>query len=227
MRPKGGPARNGVYINRMNGSPSRIDVTVRSAITRHVTLPPMCTEEEAERIRAECVKRRDEGEFDTDAMRVGARLQRIAESASCAPEQIVDAKGAPMLPEAPGVYFVRLDMPEDAGPIKIGVSASNMRRRVDDFNGGYPWRVVPLGWTHGSANEERMIHAVLASHRMNGEWFRPAEAGRSFVAKCKAMGILEAISPTKKEPVRFDVKAYKSWINGEDLPGVSFGLAAR
>lgn len=225
MRPSRGH-KGGVWIHRIGGVPKDIAVTVRPAVMRYVTLPPMCSEEEAERIRAECAERRDDGEFDTDAMTVGARLQRIAESASGAPVQTVDAKGVPMLPEAPGVYFVRLDTPEDAGPIKIGVSASNMRRRVDDFNGGYPWRVVPLGWAHGSANEERMIHSVLASYRMNGEWFRPSEQVRSFVAKCMAVGILEAISPRKAKPVRFDAEAYKSWLSGDGPPQWETSLAA-
>jgi hypothetical protein len=131
------------------------------------------------------------------------------------------------LPDAPGVYFVQLDQGDGEGPIKIGMSSVSLRSRVAEFDGGYPWRVVPLGWAPGGAKEEQAAHFAMRKHRMNGEWFRPHADVFAFIGRCRDNPIRRAVVEPKKQVSVFDIKAYESWVRGESPDDACPVLAAR
>ena len=217
-------SKGGCYIWRDRGVPRGIMVTVQPAVMKHVGLPRGCSEEEAERVRAEYAKNLAAGNFHVGGVAVVAHHRR--RNAPLVP--VVTNE----LPDAPGVYFVQLAMPDGNGPIKIGVSSTSMRTRVADFNSGYPWRVVVLGWAPGGQEEERAAHFAMRAHRMNGEWFKPHPDVFAFVGRCQAGSIEDAAiheidRDTKPQGPIFDVKAYEAWVNGEDVECPILQLGAR
>lgn len=68
------------------------------------------------------------------------------------------------------VYFVQI---EGGGPIKIGLTTSDPRRRHKGLKTGCPWPTVLLGAIPGGRDDERKLHQELIEFRMEGEWFSP------------------------------------------------------
>lgn len=61
----------------------------------------------------------------------------------------------------------------EGGPVKIGIAA-DVRKRVAGMQTASS---APLTFLHvfeGGSDEERILHARFASHRIAGEWFAPA-----------------------------------------------------
>lgn len=67
------------------------------------------------------------------------------------------------------------------GAIKIGFSG-RPDQRIKEIAISCPQEIQPLGVQAGSQQEERGIHAALASHRIRGEWFAPDQPVLDFVA---------------------------------------------
>jgi hypothetical protein len=67
------------------------------------------------------------------------------------------------------VYFIQVG---DDGPVKVGWSA-DPSKRLAQLQTSHPDKLYIRGVTIGSAFTERDIHARLAAHRLNGEWFQP------------------------------------------------------
>lgn len=68
------------------------------------------------------------------------------------------------------IYFIQA---QDAGPIKVGVTADDPRKRMVKIQSDCPWPVTLLGTIKGSVAQEKQIHLVLARWRTQGEWFEP------------------------------------------------------
>jgi T5orf172 domain len=70
------------------------------------------------------------------------------------------------------VYFIG----GSEGPIKIGWTATDARRRLRSLQTGNPMRLAILGETRGSLAIEAQIHRRLSEHRLTGEWFERGPA---------------------------------------------------
>ena len=70
------------------------------------------------------------------------------------------------------VYFIG----GDEGPVKIGWTATDARRRLRSLQTGNPTRLAILGEARGSLATEAQIHRRLREHRLTGEWFERGPA---------------------------------------------------
>lgn len=68
------------------------------------------------------------------------------------------------------IYFIQA---QGDGPIKIGVTGDNPRKRMVKIQSDCPWPVKLLGAIEGTVSQEKQIHLVLARYRTQGEWFEP------------------------------------------------------
>jgi hypothetical protein len=80
------------------------------------------------------------------------------------------------------VYFAR----DSDGRIKIGVT-TDVERRLGELQRAIKGPVELLGVIDGDRGTEAALHALLASDRLEGEWFKPSDA------------VISAI-PRKEEP---------------------------
>lgn len=69
----------------------------------------------------------------------------------------------------PCVYFIQAD---ENGPIKIGFTADDPKRRLSQLQTGNPSMLKLLGSVKGSSAHEKRFHATLAEWRLQGEWFQ-------------------------------------------------------
>lgn len=83
-----------------------------------------------------------------------------------------------MTSHAGSIYFAQ---GVDGGPIKIGHSTSPFER-LRALNTASAERLAIIALFPGSEFDERRLHAALAEHRLNGEWFRDCEAVRAVIA---------------------------------------------
>ena len=67
------------------------------------------------------------------------------------------------------VYFIQAD---DNGPIKIGFTADDPKKRIAQLQTGNASTLKLLGFVKGSTSKERELHAALSEWRMQGEWFQ-------------------------------------------------------
>lgn len=68
------------------------------------------------------------------------------------------------------VYFIQAD---ENGPIKIGYTADDPKRRLSQLQTGNASTLKLLGAVRGTSAHERKFHADLAEWRLQGEWFEP------------------------------------------------------
>ena len=68
------------------------------------------------------------------------------------------------------VYFIQAD---DEGPIKIGFTADDPKRRLNQLQTGNPAALKLLGSISAPITREKELHAELAEWRLQGEWFKP------------------------------------------------------
>lgn len=68
------------------------------------------------------------------------------------------------------VYFVQAG---EGGPIKIGFTAGDVRRRIAELRTGCPYPLIPLGTIDGNESRERELHRQFRSERIGREWFAP------------------------------------------------------
>lgn len=67
------------------------------------------------------------------------------------------------------VYFIQAD---EGGPIKIGFTADDPKRRLSQLQTGNASTLKLLGSIKGTAARERQFHAELSEFRLQGEWFK-------------------------------------------------------
>jgi len=66
------------------------------------------------------------------------------------------------------VYFIQAD---ENGPIKIGYTADDPKRRLSQLQTGNASALKLLGAIKGTAAHEKQFHTDLAEWRLQGEWF--------------------------------------------------------
>lgn len=69
------------------------------------------------------------------------------------------------------IYFIQVD---GGGPIKIGITKNDPRKRMSKIQSDCPWPVSLLGATTGALDDEAAFHRNLSAFKMQGEWFKPA-----------------------------------------------------
>jgi hypothetical protein len=83
------------------------------------------------------------------------------------------------------VYFIQ---PECGGPIKIGYS-SDVRRRIEEFQPGCPYKLKPLLCVRGGTIfDEKKLHRKFEKHRLHGEWFKPVPEIFEFIEELEKHG---------------------------------------
>ncbi|MBX9594075.1 MAG: GIY-YIG nuclease family protein [Roseomonas sp.] len=60
----------------------------------------------------------------------------------------------------------------DCGPVKIGFT-TGIEHRLSSLQTASPEPLRVIRMFHGTRKDERRLHASLAMHRLNGEWFKP------------------------------------------------------
>lgn len=68
------------------------------------------------------------------------------------------------------VYFIQAD---ENGPIKIGFTADDPKRRLSQLQTGNASALKLLGAINGTSSQEKQFHADLSEWRLQGEWFEP------------------------------------------------------
>ncbi len=66
------------------------------------------------------------------------------------------------------VYFIQAD---ENGPIKIGFTSDDPKRRLNQLQTGNASTLKLLGAIRGNSTRERQFHTELAEWRLQGEWF--------------------------------------------------------
>jgi hypothetical protein len=67
------------------------------------------------------------------------------------------------------VYFIQAD---ENGPIKIGFTSDDPKKRLNQLQTGNPAVLKLLGAIKGTVAREKELHARLAEWRLQGEWFQ-------------------------------------------------------
>ena len=70
------------------------------------------------------------------------------------------------------IYFIQQGA---TGPIKIGYTKKTIQYRMSTLQTGCPEKLQLLATAEGGRLEETAIHGLFAKHRMEGEWFKPAQ----------------------------------------------------
>lgn len=87
-------------------------------------------------------------------------------------------------PERPCIYFVAM---WTAPYVKIG-AAKRVAVRIGELQTGNPEKLYPLALIPGTAQDESAFHRVLASYRVQGEWFNRS-SWINLVMDCAADGV--------------------------------------
>lgn len=72
--------------------------------------------------------------------------------------------------------------------VKIGFTSGSPGERLRALQTGSPVRLQLAGWSEGSQDLERGIHAAFGEYREHGEWFRYQGAVVDFVERLKREG---------------------------------------
>ena len=67
------------------------------------------------------------------------------------------------------VYFIQAD---ENGPIKIGFTTDDPKRRLSQLQTGNASSLKLLGAIKGTSARERQFHVTLSEWRLQGEWFQ-------------------------------------------------------
>lgn len=95
------------------------------------------------------------------------------------------------------IYFIQA---ENDGPIKIGFTGRDPRKRMVKIQSDCPWRVKLLGAIEGTVSQEKQIHLLLAMFKTQGEWFEPHPVVLAAVREALNCG--KAPSPLNKNDRR-------------------------
>lgn len=99
------------------------------------------------------------------------------------------------------IYFItRSD--EDGHPIKIGYSRRNLYMRLKNIQVGNPYPLEFITNVRAHHSTEVQLHAILAPHRMKGEWFEQCDLVRSALQAAVDGRLLEWVMERRPEPHR-------------------------
>jgi DNA-binding XRE family transcriptional regulator len=95
------------------------------------------------------------------------------------------------------VYFIQA---KGDGPIKIGFTADDPRKRMVKIQSDCPWPVSLIGTIEGSVSLEKQIHLLLARWRTQGEWFQPHPIVLAAVQEALRVGRKPTVQVQPREP---------------------------
>jgi hypothetical protein len=72
------------------------------------------------------------------------------------------------------IYFIQARL--QGGPIKIGFTDCNPKKRLNELQIGNPYTLCIIGCVQGNEADELGWHMELSDHRIGGEWFEPVPA---------------------------------------------------
>lgn len=106
------------------------------------------------------------------------------------------------------IYFIQA---QDNGPIKIGFTAHNPRKRMVKIQSDCPWPVSLLGAIEGTVSQEKQIHLVLARWRTQGEWFEPSPIVVAAVNLAIEIGVPAPFDERETEEVDESAHPLRRW----------------
>lgn len=86
------------------------------------------------------------------------------------------------------IYFIAS---EDGNVVKIGHS-TDVQKRLIRHSKQHCRRLILLATCEGTYADEQRVHAVLARHRIGGEWYWHCPTVQAFMAKAIADGVYAA-----------------------------------
>lgn len=95
------------------------------------------------------------------------------------------------------IYFIQA---KGDGPIKIGTTADNPRRRMVKIQSDCPWPVKLIGSIEGTVSQEKQIHLLLARYRTQGEWFEPQPIVLAAIGEALRVGRQIEVARVPKKP---------------------------
>lgn len=98
------------------------------------------------------------------------------------------------------IYFIQS---KGDGPIKIGFTGDDPRKRMVKIQSDCPWPVDLLGAIKGTIAQEKRIHLVLAPFRTQGEWFEATPIVLAAVAEALRVGETIA-APRKRRAAKYE-----------------------
>jgi hypothetical protein len=69
------------------------------------------------------------------------------------------------------IYFMRIG---NDGPIKIGFTHGNPRKRMAELQAGCPWEINLIGTIPGTKLNEKWLHEKFSPFKIRNEWFEGA-----------------------------------------------------
>ncbi len=76
------------------------------------------------------------------------------------------------------IYFLQVGAD---GPIKIGFTKNDIKRRVREIQCGSPHVLRWIGYYPGDRSDERSVQLLLLNSSLRGEWFHPTVEVLAFV----------------------------------------------
>lgn len=99
------------------------------------------------------------------------------------------------------IYFIQA---KGSGPIKIGTTGDDPRKRMVKIQSDCPWPVRLLGAIEGTVSQEKRMHFVLSAWRTQGEWFEPHPIVLAAVQEALKHGKSLPLQSGKKKGVKYD-----------------------
>ena len=99
------------------------------------------------------------------------------------------------------IYFIQA---KGNGPIKIGFTADDPRKRMVKIQSDCPWPVDLIGAIEGTLSQEKQIHDLLSYFRTQGEWFAPHPKVVAAVQEALKVGKPLSIESKKEKGAKYD-----------------------
>lgn len=131
------------------------------------------------------------------------------------------------------IYFIQA---QGNGPIKVGTTGDNPRKRMVKIQSDCPWPVTLIGAIEGTVSQEKQIHLVLSRFRTQGEWFEPHPVVLAAVKTALECGVQASFAETPARETDFSgAHPLRRWREERgltqegvgDLIGVSFVYISR
>lgn len=117
------------------------------------------------------------------------------------------------------VYFLQVGAD---GPVRIGYTSADVRRRVRVHQSSSPHILRWIGAFVGERGDERKAHLLLKSSWLRAEWFHPTAEVLAFVAAKTPPGFVVTIPDRSYFPLHWRRRGVTTiWIPETDLPRMS------
>lgn len=110
------------------------------------------------------------------------------------------------------IYFIQA---KGDGPIKIGFTGDDPRKRMVKIQCDCPWPVALIGAIEGTLAQEKQIHLLLSHWRKRGEWYDPHPIVLAAVREALKVGT--ALFIEEQETDKETDNPLKKWRIQQDL----------